>query len=326
MALTSEQQRVMREGWLSAHPRYPMEQCALDAAGAALLEYEARNLWHSMDEKPETWLRVIVSDLKPEPSVSSRVATQRVAFVDIDGNWSTRLNGKISQLSLVNLDLRWRHWEWPLTTRPAPAEGAKGEAPRSQESNGCLCGGYVSENGYCPVHMPEPAALRAESPQPDAWNEALWRKAAWNRITWPCDRTDFLAWRLREGGEGIEVLAYNYATLQIPSGHGLFYILDAPSLEAIGGPEPAAPRAELQDVVEEMIRVHDGALSDNLTYKAAMTAAEVVANAARDKQWEQAIRIEVGDLGSGIPEIEERIRRIRIRLTSRGKETNHGRS
>ena len=44
MALTSEQQRVMREGWLSAHPRYPMEQCALDvAAGAALLEYEARN-------------------------------------------------------------------------------------------------------------------------------------------------------------------------------------------------------------------------------------------------------------------------------------------
>ena len=99
----------------------------------------------------------------------------------------------------------------------------------------------MSENGFCPVHMPEPAALRAESPQPDAWNEALWRKAAWNRITWQCDRTDFLAWRLREGGEGIEVLAYNYATLQIPSGHGLFYILDAPSLEAIGGPEPAAP-------------------------------------------------------------------------------------
>ena len=40
--LDSEQQRALREGWLSANPRYPVEQCALDAAGAALLEWQAR--------------------------------------------------------------------------------------------------------------------------------------------------------------------------------------------------------------------------------------------------------------------------------------------
>jgi len=66
-------------------------------------------------------------------------------------------------------------------------------------------------------------------------NQALIRKAAWNRITWNCDRSDFLAWRPREDGVGIEVLVYNYAFLQLPSGDGLFYVADAPSLEAIGG-------------------------------------------------------------------------------------------
>lgn len=66
-------------------------------------------------------------------------------------------------------------------------------------------------------------------------DQALIRKAAWNRITWPCDRSDFLAWRPCESGAGIEVLAYNYANLQIPSGDGLFYVVDAPSLETIGG-------------------------------------------------------------------------------------------
>ena len=66
-------------------------------------------------------------------------------------------------------------------------------------------------------------------------DQALFRKAAWHRITWPYDRPNFLAWRPREDGIGIEVLVYNYADLQIPSGDGLFWVEDAPSLEAIGG-------------------------------------------------------------------------------------------
>ena len=71
-------------------------------------------------------------------------------------------------------------------------------------------------------------------------NKALWRAAKWNRITWPCDRSDFLAWRPCESDGGIEVLAYNYALLQIPSGDGLFSVEIAPSLEAIGKSDEAA--------------------------------------------------------------------------------------
>jgi hypothetical protein len=71
--------------------------------------------------------------------------------------------------------------------------------------------------------------------------ETLWRAAKWNRITWLCDRSDFLAWRPCENGGGIEVLAYNYALLQIPSGDGLFSVEIAPSLEAIGGKSDEAP-------------------------------------------------------------------------------------
>ena len=66
-------------------------------------------------------------------------------------------------------------------------------------------------------------------------SESLNRKAQWHRITWNCPYVNFLAWRPRENGVGIEVLAYNYALLQLPSGSGLFYVEDAPSLESIGG-------------------------------------------------------------------------------------------
>jgi len=66
-------------------------------------------------------------------------------------------------------------------------------------------------------------------------DEALWRQAAWHRITWACNRPDVLAWRPHVDGIGIEVLVYNYALLQIPSGHGLFLVEYAPSQEAIGG-------------------------------------------------------------------------------------------
>lgn len=65
-------------------------------------------------------------------------------------------------------------------------------------------------------------------------NEHLTRAAAWNRIDWPC-RSDFLAWRPGANGVGIEVLVYNYALMQLPSGDGLFDIEMAPSLEFIGG-------------------------------------------------------------------------------------------
>jgi hypothetical protein len=66
-------------------------------------------------------------------------------------------------------------------------------------------------------------------------HEALKRAAKWNRITWACGRPEFLAWRPSKDGGGIEVLAYNYADIQLPSGDGLFYVENAPSLEAIGG-------------------------------------------------------------------------------------------
>ena len=57
----------------------------------------------------------------------------------------------------------------------------------------------------------------SEQPAPAAPNDPLNRAARWNRITWDCDRSDFLAWRPRESGEGIEVLTYNYAMRQLPS-------------------------------------------------------------------------------------------------------------
>ena len=115
----------------------------------------------------------------------------------------------------------------------------------------------ASINAPAPAEGAKEPLNAADQSARDAWNEALWRKSAWNRITWPCDRTDFLAWRPSENGAGIEVLAYNYATLQIPSGCGLFYILDAPSLEAIGMPHSDAAGAAL--LAHEKAGMRDGA-------------------------------------------------------------------
>lgn len=86
-----------------------------------------------------------------------------------------------------------------------------------------------------------------ESLTDPAQQPALWRQAAWHRITWGCDRSDFLAWRPCESGAGIEVLAYNYATLQVPSGNGLFILFSAPSLKAIGAPAEAARLDGIQE-------------------------------------------------------------------------------
>jgi hypothetical protein len=84
---------------------------------------------------------------------------------------------------------------------------------------------------------------------------ALLREAKWNRITWPCDRSDFLAWRPREDGVGIEVLIYNYANRQLPSGDGLFYVADASSLMAIGRDEPVQQSAGNNSSGAEQINV-----------------------------------------------------------------------
>ena len=90
----------------------------------------------------------------------------------------------------------------------------------------------------------------SEQPAPAAPNDPLNRAARWNRITWDCDRSDFLAWRPRESGEGIEVLTYNYAMRQLPSGNWLFSVVDAPSLEAIGGRSKQPAPKQDGDVVE----------------------------------------------------------------------------
>ena len=91
------------------------------------------------------------------------------------------------------------------------------------------------------AHRTEPALAQ---PVPQS---TLLRAAKWNRITWPCDRSDFLAWRPQEDGVGIEVLIYNYANRQLPSGDGLFYVADAPSLRAIGGNESEAQAIQAQE-------------------------------------------------------------------------------
>ena len=105
---------------------------------------------------------------------------------------------------------------------------------------------------YAAVAAVLEAERTPEQPAPDQWDCVLNRAAQWHRITWPCDRADFLAWRPRESGEGIEVLAYNYAMLQTPSGGWLFSVGDAPSLEAIGGKtEQPAPKQEQSEVTLE---------------------------------------------------------------------------
>jgi hypothetical protein len=70
--------------------------------------------WHTMDEKPEPYVWVIVSDLHPEPLHSSRLSIQDVAIVDDHGEWCTMQNGRAIPFSLINRNLRWRAWEWPV--------------------------------------------------------------------------------------------------------------------------------------------------------------------------------------------------------------------
>jgi hypothetical protein len=54
---------------------------------------------------------------------------------------------------------------------------------------------------------------------------------------------------------GIEVLIYNYANRQLPSGDGLFYVADASSLMAIGRDEPVQQSAGNNSSGAEQINV-----------------------------------------------------------------------
>jgi hypothetical protein len=163
--------------------------------------------------------------------------TEKQKQIAWDAYWVPWNSGKLSVLECVC----------------AAVEAVLAEQARAAEQKICRHGKREDEpceEGYC---------FRAEQPtQPAA--QSLWRAAKWNRITWECRRSNFLAWRPTEDGNGIEVLSYNYATLQIPSGSGLFSIVVASSLEAIGGnsaQQPAGdvvyvPKAQYDAKVREM--------------------------------------------------------------------------